>query len=435
MGNLLYLRYPQQYDTTFNAALIPVSSNAINSLQAVIILKLCKVVVYVGGSGDLKASYIFLCSLAVAFALMFTSHQNGPYAVAKQHTGSSWSIVTAPNVSKTTDVLHSVAASTANDAWAVGWYQSTRNRTLIEHWNGSLWSVMKSPNVDNGDNNLYGVAVLSSKDALAVGDAINTTQTTLSLRWHNRSWQKVATPKLAGPGSLRSIASVPKSEQAWAVGYSMPDGKIAHGLIEHWTGNAWIQVQGAEMKEASNLISVSANSSGDVWILGYLVANGAPFAEHWDGAKWSITMMQKPYFYPTSITALSTHNPWIAGAAIDVKSGASATYTVHRTTQKWVRVNSENPAQNDQLNAVASRSDTDVWAVGFSGALNSHAQDLLTEHWNGNAWSVVPAAKPAQNYNSLQAVTFVPESKSLWAVGFTSQNGEAPFHALIERYQ
>jgi hypothetical protein len=107
---------------------------------------------------------------------------------------------------------------------------------------------MKSPNVGNGDNNLYGVAVLSSKDALAVGDAINTTQTMLSLRWHNGSWQEVATPKLAGPGSLRSIASAPKSEQAWAVGYSMPDGKTAHGLIEHWTGSSWIQVQGAEMK-------------------------------------------------------------------------------------------------------------------------------------------------------------------------------------------
>ncbi len=384
----------------------------------------------------MKACHIFLSLLVVVFALICTSYQGSPDAVAKQHAGASWSIVASPSVSKNADILHSVAASGPNDAWAVGWYQSSSsNRTLIEHWNGSAWSVIKSPNAGNGDNNLYGVAVLSSKDVLAVGDTNNGTQAALALRWHNGSWQEVAPAKVAGESLLHAIASVPNSEQAWAVGYDVTDGKTSHGLIEHWTGSAWVQDQGAVMKEAHNLVSVSANTVNDIWILGYITANGVPFVEHWDGARWRITMLQKPYFYPTGITASSTHNPWVAGAAIDAQSGASATYTGHRTTQTWVRINSENPAQNDQLNAVASRSDTDVWAVGFSGALNSHVQDLLTEHWNGNVWSIVPTAKPAQNYNSLQAVTFVPGSDALWAVGFTSQNGETPFHALIEHYQ
>jgi hypothetical protein len=397
--------------------------------------ELRRVVVYVGGSRTLKIRHIFLSALIVVLAVLFTSYRSSSVAVAKQRIGASWSIVTSPTVSKTADILHSVAASGPNDAWAVGWYQSTSNRTLIEHWNGSVWSVMKSPNIGNGDNSLYGVAVLSSKDALAVGDAVNSAQTALALRWHSGIWQEVATPKLAGASLLHAIASVPGSEQAWAVGYVVANGKTPHGLIEHWTGSAWVQEQGAAMKEAHNLVSVSANAANDVWVLGYITANGAPFVEHWDGARWSSTMLQKPYFYPTGITAASTHNPWVAGVAIDAKSGASATYTGHRTTQTWVRVNSANPAQNDQLNAVASRSDADVWAVGFSGVLNSHSQDLLTEHWNGRAWSVILAARPTQNYNSLQAVTFVPGSDTLWAVGFTCHNGETPFHALIERYQ
>ena len=42
--------------------------------------------------------------------------------------------------------LAGVAATSATNAWAVGYYLNLVNQTLIEHWNGRGWRVQKSPN-------------------------------------------------------------------------------------------------------------------------------------------------------------------------------------------------------------------------------------------------------------------------------------------------
>src|SRR5438045_3059666 len=46
-----------------------------------------------------------------------------------------WSIVPSPNVGSGNNSLASVAAISANDVWAVGYYTLTdRYQTLTEHW-------------------------------------------------------------------------------------------------------------------------------------------------------------------------------------------------------------------------------------------------------------------------------------------------------------
>ena len=86
--------------------------------------------------------------------------------------GSAWSIVSSPNQGAFDNFLNGVAAVSANDVWAVGLYvqQQRRqpNQTLIEHWNGSAWSVVSSPNPST-DNFLNGVAAISANDVWAVG--------------------------------------------------------------------------------------------------------------------------------------------------------------------------------------------------------------------------------------------------------------------------
>jgi hypothetical protein len=60
-----------------------------------------------------------------------------------------------------------VAALSANDVWAVGYFSGQGYRTLVEHWNGSSWSVATSANL-TGDDVLYGVDAIAS-GAWAVG--------------------------------------------------------------------------------------------------------------------------------------------------------------------------------------------------------------------------------------------------------------------------
>src|SRR5215471_18623491 len=83
-------------------------------------------------------------------------------------------------------------------------------------------------------------------------------------------------------------------------------------------------------------------------------------------------------------------------------------------TAPWSLVTSPNATPgNNQLNAAASISASDVWAVG--SAENSLGNDqLLAEHWDGTAWSIVPA--PAIVTGSLSGVAAI-SSTDVWAGG------------------
>jgi len=83
-------------------------------------------------------------------------------------------------------------------------------------------------------------------------------------------------------------------------------------------------------------------------------------------------------------------------------------------TAPWAVVASPNASPgNNQLDAVASISASDVWAVG--SAENSLGNDqLLAEHWDGTAWSIVPA--PAIVTGTLAGVAAI-SSTDVWAGG------------------
>jgi hypothetical protein len=77
-----------------------------------------------------------------------------------------------PNVGSGDNQLHGVAATSACNAWAVGFdFNGSADQTLIEHWSGKAWKVQPSPNPGGpGDQNeLSEVAATSSTNAWAVG--------------------------------------------------------------------------------------------------------------------------------------------------------------------------------------------------------------------------------------------------------------------------
>ena len=83
------------------------------------------------------------------------------------------------------------------------------------------------------------------------------------------------------------------------------------------------------------------------------------------------------------------------------------------------------------LSDVVAVASDDAWAVGTGGS-NSGEQPLI-EHWDGVAWSIVPAPSPSGALHaSLQGVSAVSEDE-LWAVGsaYHLESGRRP---LIERW-
>jgi hypothetical protein len=109
--------------------------------------------------------------------------------------GTSWSTVTHPDAR---GGLFAVTAISRTDAWAAGFSCTSKtcaaSRTLTLHWNGSAWSKVASPNPGPGHNDtLAAVAATSASNAWAVG--YNTRKGTsqyvfapITLHWNGKAW-------------------------------------------------------------------------------------------------------------------------------------------------------------------------------------------------------------------------------------------------------
>jgi len=99
------------------------------------------------------------------------SRDEGFQTLTEHWDGTSWSVVSSPNVGDSSNVLLGAAESGNGNVWAVGRYISITgsDQTLIEQWTGSAWSVVPSPNVGSLSNVLRGVTAVSATRAWAVG--------------------------------------------------------------------------------------------------------------------------------------------------------------------------------------------------------------------------------------------------------------------------
>ena len=99
--------------------------------------------------------------------------------------------------------LLAVSASSATDAWAVGFTKTVgaagRN-PLAVHWNGSSWTIVPTPTLTGGaKSTLNGVADLSASNAWAVGKGRN--GAALAEHWNGSTWSVVPVPTPAGASS------------------------------------------------------------------------------------------------------------------------------------------------------------------------------------------------------------------------------------------
>ena len=102
--------------------------------------------------------------------------------------------------------LAAVAATSASNAWAVGVYTSgpgTPVRGMAEHWNGTTWTLVPTLNPGGGTttyNYLSGVAATSATNVWAVGWYSNSAGSVLTLieHWNGTAWTQVPSPSPGG---------------------------------------------------------------------------------------------------------------------------------------------------------------------------------------------------------------------------------------------
>jgi hypothetical protein len=199
------------------------------------------------------------------------------------------------------------------------------------------------------------------------------------------TWDLVFSPSPNGNGSLAAVAHVPGTLELWTVGNYNADFHWLT-LIEHWDGSSWQVVPSPNHQNADHYVyGVAAVAPDDVWAVGRYepLGGGSPtLVLHWDGKSWSI-------------------------------------------------VPSPNPATYNGLYAVAAASATDVWAVGYY--FTEATQRTLIEHWDGKSWSIVSSPNVGTGRNLLAAVTVVPNSQAVWAVGYYYRDDGNP-STLIQRW-
>ncbi len=348
------------------------------------------------------------------------------HALVEHWNGSAWSVVSLapPQTGTPSSLLNAVAALSSSDVWVAG--------ASIEHWNGQQWSVVASAASGANSNFLSGLAAVSANDIWGVGTGVQSSvqgcgaaQGATIQHWNGTRWSAVPFPnpaseKDAWSFTFASIAAS-SSHDVWAVGsyraYATDHSAGFNPVIEHWDGARWSIVSGPSLPTAQGLAGVAATASGSVWAVGQLASVGGPGAtlvEQWSGGAWSTVASPSPGTVSNqlhSVTAIDKNDVWAVG------SSANGTLAEHWNGAGWSVVpNGNDVAYDDTFNAVSAVSSKDVWAVGSSTS-GSGTHQMLIEHWNGVAWTVVPAAASTHQYGDTLYATAALSATNVWAVG------------------
>ncbi len=141
-----------------------------------------------------------------------------------------------------------------------------------------------------------------------------------------------------------------------------------------------------------------------------------------------------------ALATLSVRDIWAVGATgID----SFATLSEHWDGSSWTAVATPNTSRlNNALIDVAAVATDDIWAVGSSStSIGPDARQFtLVEHWDGSAWSIVRSPNPQPNFgagnpvnNVLTGVAaFGPDD--VWAVGESSDVNSIGSRPLVEHW-
>jgi hypothetical protein len=289
--------------------------------------------------------------------------------------GTSWAIITSPDTSalQSYSFLYSVTCGSASNCWAVGYYYNGSNdHALIEHWDGTSWTIVSSPNI-TGNNYLFGITCVSGSNCWAAGRyAGSSANQTLIEHWDGTSWAVVSSPSTSTTQDniLESVTCTSASD-CWAAGYYY-SGSVYRTLVEHWNESGWTIVTSPNITTPTqdNLLhDVACTSASACWAVGVSGSINQTLIERWDGTSWSI--VSSPNTSATQnnlldgVTCASASACWAAGYYFG-NTGVQTLIEQWDGTS-WSIVTSPNTSstQNNALFGVTCAPLSDCWAVGY----------------------------------------------------------------------
>ena len=253
------------------------------------------------------------------------------FSLIERWNGSSWFQVPSPNPGGPThnNLLFGVATISVVSAWAVGSFSNgTALQTLVLRWNGSAWKRVRSPSPGGAahDSELVSVTATSATNAWAVGwYSDGKVRHTLILHWNGKVWRRTPNPNPAGciPGDELLSVSGTSATNAWAVGLVTGCFTLSpQMLIEHWNGKAWRMARPPKVSSFEHyLAGVAAISATNAWAVGTILGgqnSNRTLVLHWNGKAWSRVASPDPAgpavdHSLTGVAAWSASSIWTVG--------------------------------------------------------------------------------------------------------------------------
>jgi hypothetical protein len=346
---------------------------------------------------------------------------------------SIWQQETTPSIGAA-NVLESLSADSESDIWSVGDFVSLR-------FDGLTWTafpLVAFQTQQPSEDTMNGVTAISPTDVWAVGDALEETVSGGSHfvgmieQFDGSQWNLLPSPQLASGVELNAIQAISATD-IYAAGDSHADSQQPNPFLEHYDGVRWSVVPLPHLPKGSTgrLRGIAIISASDIWVTGDSggAVPTALVAMHFNGQKWSIVPVPLPLNgkvhdvgFGKGVTAIATDDVWAVGAFTSLAAGVEQTLTEHWDGQAWKVVPSPNAGSGSAnlLAGVAAISSTDVWACGQTDATNPFALVNLIEHWDGTRWTISPVTA-GNGFAGLFAMLAFP-SGSVYAAGSDFDN-------------
>jgi hypothetical protein len=296
------------------------------------------------------------------------------------------------------------------------------------------WHIAPSDNPAVRADELAAVAVVSPSLGWAVGDKYGAAgvRRTLIERWDGSSWIGFPSPNLGHDVNELLGVAAPDSSHAFAVGARNAVSGRVRTLIEQYDGTSWSIVPSPNRGPGASFLSgVTAESMDDAWAVGtHDLASGgqAPLIEHWNGSSWSI--VPSPYFHRSiqntlsDVAAISSNDVWAVGTYYAGTRRQYQPLSEHWDGTAWSIVPAAYPGVGFSFSSLTAIATNDVWAVGYS----SSGGGPFAEHWDGSSWSVVTTANPGRNSLFLGVAA---AGASVYATGVSDPG---PYNTVAEKW-
>ncbi len=246
----------------------------------------------------------------------------------------------------------------------------------------------------------------------------------------------------AGPSGLGSGG--PTVAKAWLTGVSALSGTNAWAvgsferargyapLVEHWDGRTWKRQRAGfnTPGDYNEPAGVAVASKADAWLVGTYASQYVwPFAEHLSGHRWTEDGTDTPGAdagdsWLNGVAVASPGRAWAVGGVV-LGSGRQENLIMESSRQYWFQVKSPTATAShgstvSELQAVASVSPNDAWAVGDAntGPTPAARWQTVIEHWNGTRWALVRSPDPLRSGCGNDRLFGVTASRAgTWAVG------------------